>query len=190
MLSAAACAEPEPEPETLSLTRAAEVYLEVVCPVNEAWDVADVELDRLRLAIHRGGESSTTAFADAMAEVADRSETAASSLTSSRRAWPDSAKDPVAAVAETLVADREQAEHVVALPAEEIVAYRWKGVDGIGTAAAEARAALDLPADADAACEAWRTSSEHGPGDDTDDTDDTNDTNETGERDATEGAEQ
>ncbi|MEJ6490038.1 hypothetical protein PQI23_09915 [Leucobacter sp. USCH14] len=160
MVSAAGCAEPEPEPEALSLTRAAEVYLEAVCPVNEAWDIADVELDRLRLAAQRGGETSTSAFADAMTNVADRSGAAASSLTSSERTWPDAARDPVADVAETLVTDREQAEQVAKLPVEQIVEYQWEGADGIGTAAAEARAALDLPADADAACEAWKTSGE------------------------------
>lgn len=159
VLGVSGCApEPPPEPETLTPTRAATVYLEAVCPVNEAWDEADVELDRLRLAEARGESASTAAFAASMTEVAKRSGTAATSLTSEERTWPDAARDPVAAVAETLAADQAQAKRVAALPAAQAVDYRWEGVDDIGAAASEARAALELPADADAACAAWRES--------------------------------
>lgn len=159
-LAAAGCAEPEPEPEPLSMTRAAEVYLAAVCPVNEAWDAADVELDRLRLAATREDANSTAAFAEAMSVVAERSGAAASSLASEERAWPAEAEGPVAAVAETLAADREQASRVAALPAEDLVAYRWDGADDVGATAAEARAALGLPDDAAEACAAWRASGE------------------------------
>ncbi len=159
-LAAAGCAEPAPDPEPLSVTRAAEVYLEAICPVNEAWDAADVELDRLRLAATREGTSSTAAFAEAMGVVAERSGDAASALGSEERSWPEAAEGPVAAVAETLAADREQASRVAELPVEDVVDYQWDGADDIGATAAEARAALDLPADADEACAAWRASRE------------------------------
>ncbi len=46
------------------------------------------------------------------------------------------------------------------LPVEDVVDYQWDGADDIGATAAEARAALDLPADAEEACAAWRASRE------------------------------
>ncbi|MEV8337428.1 hypothetical protein [Leucobacter sp. NPDC077196] len=173
-LCATGCAAPEPppKPEALSVTRAAAVYLEAVCPVNDAWDEADVELDRLRLATQRGVEASTSEFAASMTEIAERSAAAASSLTSDERTWPDAATDAVAAVAETLEADRDQAERVAELSAAEAAAYQWEGAVDIGSTAAEARAALELPADADAACAAWAESRERAEdaGADTDET--------------------
>lgn len=171
-LGVTGCAAPDqpPEPETLTPTRAAVVYLDAVCPVNEAWDEADVELDRLRLAAERGMTASTSTFAASMIEVAERSASAATALTSGERTWPDAARDPIASVAETLEADEAQAKRVASLPAADVVDYRWEGAEDIGAAAAEARGALQLPADADAACAAWRES-----GDDAGDDDDAGD---------------
>ncbi len=155
-LSASGCSpQPEPKTEILSATKAGGVYLDAVCPVNTAWDEADVELDRLRLAVGRGEDGEVRAFADAMRAVAEASEQAGERLASKDRAWPRSAEDEIEAVAETLRDDRKQALAVAKLSAEDAAAHAWKGGAEAGQAAAEARAALGLPADPEAACEQW-----------------------------------
>lgn len=141
-------------PETLTASEAGGEYLEVVCPVNAAWDDADVELDRVRIALGRG-ESDTSALADALQHVADASEEAAERLDSERHVWPKSAQEPVKAVRATLISDQKQAAKVAKLPAEETVSYAWEGQEEAATAALEARTALELPADPASACEQW-----------------------------------
>ena len=152
-----ACAAPEPAPEVLSASRAGGLYLDAVCPVNAAWDRADAELDRLRIAAARGepGAADAARFADAMRAVARASERAAARLAPEDRAWPEHAADEIAAVRETLRADAEQAAEVAGLPAPEAVSRPWEGGDAAGAAAAEARDALGLPADGEAACGQW-----------------------------------
>lgn len=144
----------EPEPEPLSATRAGGLYLSAVCPVNDAWDAADLELDRLRLALGRG-EADTEALAEALRDVADASAEAADELGPKRQSWPESASSAIAAVRASLTADERQALTVSKMSASKIVAYTWQGSDDIATAAADARAALGLPADAETACAQW-----------------------------------
>ena len=156
-LAVAGCAssEPEPPPEPLTASAAGAVYLDAVCPVNAAWDEADVELDRLRLAEARGASPSTDDFAAAMRAVSEQSGEAARVLESEKRVWPTDAQTAVSAVAQTLAADQKQAERVAALRAADAVAYTWAGAADMGRAASDARAALGLPEDADAACAQW-----------------------------------
>jgi hypothetical protein len=125
----------------LSATTAGGVYLDAVCPVNAAWDEVDVELDRLRIAVARGGdeEIDTSRFADAMERVAEASSDAGKRLDTEQQSWPAQAEPAVESVRETLQADRKQALSVAKLDAEE----------------AEARAALGLPEDPVAACAQW-----------------------------------
>lgn len=150
------CSEAEPaEPEVLSASVAGGVYLDAVCPVNDAWDAADLELDRLRLALGRG-EGDAREIAAALREVAAASKTAAAELSSEEQTWPKAAQDPVAAVRKTLLDDKAQAERAAKLSVKELAAYSWEGSVEVATAAAEARAALDLPADAVLACTQWR----------------------------------
>ena len=150
----AACAPEEPEPEKLSASRAGGVYLDAVCPVNAAWDVVDVELDRLRLAIERG-DADTDAVAEALTEVGEASADAAGELDADTHEWPAGAAAPVAEVRRTLLADRKQAAKLAEQSAAEIAAYQWDGGDAAGAAAAEARAALGLPEDPAFACAEW-----------------------------------
>lgn len=149
--------EPAPEPEVLSVTTAGGVYLDAVCPVNAAWDEVDVELDRLRIAVARGGdeEIDTSRFADAMERVAEASSDAGKRLDTEQQSWPAQAEPAVESVRETLQADRKQALSVAKLDAEEAAAYDWKGAAEAGEAAAEARAALGLPEDPVTACAQW-----------------------------------
>ena len=149
--------EPEPEIEVLSVSEAGGVYLDAVCPVNAAWDEADVELDRLRVALGRGdGEPiDTRLFADAMEEVAAASERAAERLETEQQEWPTGTRSAVETVRDTLEADRKQAQRVAELDADEAVGYAWRGVAESAAAAAEARAALGLPEDPIAACAQW-----------------------------------
>ncbi|MFD5599759.1 hypothetical protein ACFWHR_06840 [Leucobacter sp. NPDC058333] len=147
--------EPTPKPESLTVSRAGAVYLDAVCPVNDAWDTADVELDQLRLAVSRDLSPSTKKFSAAMTDVAEQSAIAKKKLTSPKRTWPAVADAPVAEVADTLETDRVQAQRVAKLTAAKAIAYDWAGAEEIGTAAAAARAALQLPADADSACAQW-----------------------------------
>lgn len=149
--------EPEPEPEVLSASEAGGVYLDAVCPVNAAWDEADIELDRLRVAVARGDESPIDPgrFSDAMDEVAAASERAAERLDTEQQEWPSRTEAAIEAVRDTLEADRKQARRVAQLDAGDAVGYAWQGAAEAGDAAAEARAALGLPEDPVAACEQW-----------------------------------
>ncbi len=155
LLTGCGSGDPDPvEPEPLSATRAGGLYLSAVCPVNDAWDAADLELDRLRLALGRG-EADTEALAEALRDVADASAEAADELGPKRHSWPESASSAIAAVRASLTADERQALTVSKMSASKIVAYTWQGSDDIATAAADARAALGLPADAETACAQW-----------------------------------
>lgn len=151
----AAALEEPPEPEVLSATKAGGLYLSAVCPVNEAWDELDVEVDRLRIAQSRG-EDGTEGFSEAMLAVGEASERAAKQLEPKDRAWPEDAVDEVEAVRDTLRDDAKQAEKVADLPIEKATVYSWKGAADAGVAAAEAREALGLPADAVTACTQWQ----------------------------------
>ncbi len=148
---------PEPEVEVLSASRAGGVYLDAVCPVNAAWDAADVELDRLRVAVGRGeaAQADTRLFADAMEAVAAASGRAAEGLDTEQQEWPRSTEAAVEAVRDTLEADRKQAKRVAKLDAGEAVGYAWQGAAESAQAASEARAALGLPEDPVAACAQW-----------------------------------
>jgi hypothetical protein len=150
-------APPEPEPEVLSASQAGGVYLDAVCPVNAAWDEADVELDRLRIAVGRGDEAQidTRLFADAMGEVADASERAAERLETKQQEWPRGTETAVEAVRDTLESDRKQARKVAKLDAADAVGYAWLGAEESAAAAAGARTALGLPEDPIAACAQW-----------------------------------
>ncbi|WP_024356367.1 hypothetical protein [Leucobacter chironomi] len=156
-LAGCAAPEPPPEPEVLSATKAGGVYLDAVCPVNAAWDDADAELDRLRIAVARGGDVQidTARFATAMERVAEASAEAGEQLDTEQQSWPAVAEAPVASVRKTLQADRKQAASVAKLDAAEAVAYAWQGAAESGEAAAAARAALGLPDDPEAACAQW-----------------------------------
>ncbi|MBK0418945.1 hypothetical protein JD276_07845 [Leucobacter sp. CSA1] len=165
-LSLAACApDPEPEPEVLSVTEAGGVYLEAVCPVNAAWDEADVEIDRLRIGVARGEDFDTAPFAEAMSALADASGEAAEQLDAGDIVWPEEARDEIEEVRVTLVADRKQALAVAELPAEEAAGYMWDG-DAARDAAVAARTVLGLPEDPAAACARWaeRRAAEDGGG--------------------------
>ncbi len=151
----AAAPEEPPEPEVLSATKAGGLYLSAVCPVNEAWDELDVEVDRLRIAQSRG-DDGTEGFSEAMLAVGEASERAAGQLEPKDRAWPADAVDEVEAVRDTLRDDAKQAEKVADLPIEKATVYSWKGAADAGVAAAEAREALGLPADAETACTQWQ----------------------------------
>ncbi|GAB2551573.1 hypothetical protein [Leucobacter ruminantium] len=144
----------EPEVEVLSATKAGGLYLDAVCPVNEAWGAVDVEIDRLRIAQTRG-ETGTDDFAEAMRAVGKASEEAAKQLEPKDRAWPDDATDEIAAVRETLRSDAKQAAKVAAMPIDDVLGYAWKDSAEVGTTAAEARAVLGLPADPVTACAQW-----------------------------------
>ncbi|QIM16831.1 hypothetical protein G7067_11145 [Leucobacter insecticola] len=148
-------AEEPVEPEVLSASAAGGVYLDAVCAVNDAWDTADLELDRLRIGLGRG-EGDAAALQAALREVASASKSAAAELSSEDQIWPSAAQDPVDKVRKTLIADQTQAERVAKLSAAELAEYSWEGSETISKAAAEARAALDLPADGALACTQWR----------------------------------
>jgi hypothetical protein len=153
----AGCASQDPEPpkpEPLTASAAGAVYLVAVCPVNEAWDRVDLELDRLRLEL-RGGGADTRDLALALREMAVASETAAKELALKDRAWPETAKAPIAEVRDTLLADKKQAEKVATLSAKEVASYVWKGSEEIAQSGVDARAALELPADPELACAQW-----------------------------------
>lgn len=162
------CAEEVPEPQKLTVSEAGAEYLEAVCPVNAAWDDADVALDRLRLEADRVVERDSgdvesvdvADFAQRMRAVAKQSAGAAAALTASTTLWPDAAAGSIAEVARTLEDDEDQATRVAKLSAEQALDYRWEGAEDVGSAAASARAALGLPDDADAACAQWRDASD------------------------------
>ncbi|WP_244302875.1 hypothetical protein [Leucobacter coleopterorum] len=147
--------DPKPQkPEVLTASKAGGLYLDAVCPVNEAWDSADLELDRLRLALGRGG-TNTKEFAAAMKSVSGASATAARQLAPKDQAWPEEVKPHIADVRDTLLADQKQALKVAKLPAKEVAAYEWQGRDDIAASASEARVSLGLPADPELACRQW-----------------------------------
>ena len=150
----AGCTAAEPEPEELTVTAAGARYLDAVCPVNDAWDAVDVEVDRLRIAVARGEAGDVAALGEPLVELETLSAKAAETLTAESVAWPGSATAAVESVAETLAADAEQAASIGELDGQEVAAYRWKGAATVGETAAAARAALGLPEDPVAACAA------------------------------------
>lgn len=148
--SVTACA-PEPEPEPLTVSTAGAAYLDAVCPVNAAWDDADLQIDLLRIAVERG-DGDTRAYAASMRRVAEVSRDSADRLADEDRAWPADAADAVAAVADTLTADAEQAEKVAELEAKPAVTHQWEGADDVASTSRAARQALGLPDSGEAAC--------------------------------------
>ncbi|MBC9953057.1 hypothetical protein ICM05_00145 [Leucobacter sp. cx-42] len=156
-LGLAGCTKSEPEtPQVkLSVSEAAAQYLDAVCPVNSAWDAADSEIDRLRIAVARGeGVVDTRLYADAISQVGEVSGKAATQLTSADVVWPAAAGPLVVKVASSLKADAKTAPTAAKLEAEQAVNYEWPGATQAGTAAAAVREALGLPDDAVAACDA------------------------------------
>ncbi|WP_026139618.1 hypothetical protein [Leucobacter salsicius] len=152
--------EAAPEPEVLSASEAGGIYLDAICPVNAAWDAADVELERLRLTLSRG-EDDTRRFAAAMNEVAAASKTAAQeldpkTLDEAGHAWPKTAISDIKAVQKTLTDDQKQAARVAKLTGSEVLNYAWQGSEEVGAAASAAREALALPADGQSACAQWQ----------------------------------
>lgn len=156
LLTLSSCApEPEPEPELLTISQAGERYLEAVCPLNDAWDEVDVEVDRLRIAVNRGEDPDTVHFVQALTKVSEVNETAAVSLEDETIAWPDGALDAVSGVRESLERDAEQIEVVREMSAVELSTYSWQGAEESGQSAYEARVALELPESAETACAEW-----------------------------------
>ncbi|PRI10851.1 hypothetical protein B4915_08135 [Leucobacter massiliensis] len=153
-LTVLGCSDPEPPPpEVLSVSAAGGAYLDAVCPVNAAWDAADLELDRLRLAAGRGGERlDARPLAEALRGVATASERAAEELDAASRRWPAGTEAAVESVLASLQDDAAQARRVAKLDADELLGYAWQDADVTGEAAAAARAALGLPEDPEAAC--------------------------------------
>lgn len=154
LMLAGCSAPPEPEPEVLAASEAGGAYLDAVCPVNAAWDIADAELEQLRLALARGDDDAEP-VADALSEVAQASKKAAARLDPKQTTWPSPARSAIADVRQTLLDDREQAETVAKLPANKIAAYTWVGGEETAAAAAAAHAALELPDGAEDACSQW-----------------------------------
>ncbi|UTX54234.1 hypothetical protein [Leucobacter aridicollis] len=152
VLALTGCSAPEPEPEELTVSAAGARYLDAVCPVNQVWDNVDAALDRLRLAVARGDSADTGPIIVELEALQKSSAAAAERLTDPAVVWPDKAEAAVAAVAETLEADAQQAAEVAGLDADAIAGYSWEGGGTIAGAAADTRAALGLPADAGAAC--------------------------------------
>ena len=142
---------PEPEPEVLSASEAGTAYLDAVCPVNAAWDQADAELERLRVAVTLG-DRDVAPLAAALAEVATQSSAGAKRLDPERAVWPSSAATEVEAVRATLVSDQAQAREFAKLDAAAALEYTWEGAAESAEAAAAARAALELPDDPELAC--------------------------------------
>ena len=157
-LSVTACApEPVPEPERLTISQAGARYLDAVCPVNSAWDAADVEIDRLRIAVARetsDDEIDTRLFSEAIHKISSVSARAETQLGDPGVAWPKGADRAITDVRASLAADAAQAETAAALTATEVSRYSWEGADGLASAASDAREALGLPDDPDLACEA------------------------------------
>lgn len=143
-------------PEPLTVSKAGTLYLDAVCPLDEAWGEVDVELDRLRIAVGRG-DTDTSTFAKAMDRLADASKHASELLDAPGQSWPEEAEDEIAAVRKTIDADEKQAKTVAKMPASQAVNYAWEGAADIGASATAARAVLGLPSDPDAACAQWKT---------------------------------
>lgn len=142
-----------PEPTVLTVSDAGKRYLEAVCPLNEAWNTVDLEVDRVRISIERGEAADLAPFKSAVAAVAKLSTSAEASLGDPTVTWPKSAVRPIADVRETLEADVAQALDVSQLTAAEVATYVWIDADVVASTSAAARAALELPDDPAAACE-------------------------------------
>lgn len=150
----AGCTAAEPEPEELTVTAAGARYLAAVCPVNDAWDAVDVEVDRLRIVVARGETGDTAALGEQLAVLEDKAAVAAETLADPSVAWPGAATAAIESVAKTLVADAEQAGSAAELNAQEAVDHRWGGAATVAETGAAARAALGLPEDPVTACAA------------------------------------
>lgn len=147
--------EPAPEPEVLSATAAGRAYLDAVCPVNEAWGEVDVAVDELRIAVARSGADAGTAqLREAVDRLDETVDAAVEQLGSKKRTWPTGARDEIEGVRDSLRADAKQLAELRKLPADEAASYAWAPGDA-AEAGAAARAALQLPDDAEAACVQW-----------------------------------
>lgn len=148
----------KPEPQVLTASEAGGQYLAAVCPVNAAWDRADVELDRLRLALSRDPKTpgDPEPFARAIGAVATASTSAEKQLGSTEVVWPKPAAPAVERVRESLAEDAAQAGRVAKLDDAAAVGYRWQPGDA-AAADAQARTAFGLAGDPEAACAQWRT---------------------------------
>lgn len=142
-----------PEPEALTVSDAATRYLGAVCPVNEAWDALDLEVDRVSLGNERGDSVTLDGFHAALDTVASASAQAEATLADDSVAWPSGATDAIARVRTSLRADVDQVEVARELAASAIPEYAWVGAQEHADDSAAVRAALDLPEDPLAACE-------------------------------------
>ncbi|WP_416442697.1 hypothetical protein AB3K78_09490 [Leucobacter sp. HNU] len=101
LLVLSGCGRAEPEPKKLTASEAGTQYLSAVCPVNDAWDRADVELDRLRLVAARGSAATQVdpkPFSSAIGVVGTESARAAEQLGSAGIVWPKAAAPAIAEV--------------------------------------------------------------------------------------------
>lgn len=159
LLVLSGCGRAEPEPKKLTASEAGTQYLSAVCPVNDAWDRADVELDRLRLVAARGSAATQVnpkPFSSAIGVVGTESARAAEQLGSAGIVWPKAAAPAIAEVRDSLAADAAQAARVAKLDATAAIEYRWD--PGAAAASdARARAALGLTGDPQIACAQLRS---------------------------------
>lgn len=149
-LAASGCSRAEPEPEVVQLGKsaAAERYLEVVCPSNDAWDRLDAAIDELRLTEALGDPDPEEARA-AAAEVKRENKALIAGLEDPALAWPSPARGPIEELVAAVSAEQRALTEITTGTAAEILAQQWPAEGG---AAAAARAALGLTESPEASC--------------------------------------
>lgn len=156
LVSCAPEADPPAEPTVLTLTSAAETYLDAVCPLNSAWDRVDTRVDALRQAISAGSPESGAllhAVRSELRHTAQVGERAAAALGAADLKWPAEAEASVGAVIDSLQRDATEIGQVLELSAERTAAYTWADPGTADALAGRVRADLGLPDDPRAACQ-------------------------------------
>jgi hypothetical protein len=155
-LAVTACTAIDDRPaDKLSVSQAADQYLSVVCPVNDAWNALDLSIDNLRLELDHGhaDAADATQKLKRFEKVATR---AATELRKQRDSFPKSVHEPAADVADALERDADTAAKAVKLDAQKLAEFSWPNTEDTAQKTQIARKKLSLSADATTSCDAWK----------------------------------
>lgn len=138
----------------LTVSKAGEKYLAAVCPLNQLWGEAAVEIDALRLTLSRGTPDASRVQV-VFGKLSEATDSAIAAFQDPGVRWPKKMQKALPALLASLGKDKEQLTALAASSAKKVANYQWQGKEASAAASAKAREAVGLPADPAVACGAW-----------------------------------
>lgn len=147
----------EPDPEPLTPSQAQRTYLEVMCPVNEAWYEVDLRVDTLRSARAIDPpdlDAHQQALIESLEEFARINEEAAEELTKSIPSMPEQSQQPLQQVSGILHDDAVEAQELADTQSvDELVQHEWPADASRTDTVQRTRDALGLNQDEAPSCD-------------------------------------